>query len=132
MAQTDKEPRAPEPVPEDHANARDAEKSQPVAESLPVKIGYVLFGLAAVGLCVGAVVAVIGDEGHVTTGGTIAAISAGLLGATVVVGLLVVFHHKRTTPTEATKPMNAHAASRNGKARTSRPAPAKRPTAARS
>jgi hypothetical protein len=125
MAPTDEEPRATEQVPEASANARN--EDQPVAESLPVKIGYVLTGIAAVGLCVGAVVAVIGDESHVTTGGTIAAISAGLLAATVVVGLLVVFHHKRTTPTEVSEPKDARAASRNGKARTSRPAPAKRP-----
>jgi hypothetical protein len=130
MAPTDAAPRATESqateqVPE--ASAGPSSEDERVAEGLTVKIGYVLAGIAAIGLCVGAVVAVIGDESHVTTGGTIAAISAGLLAATLVVGLLVVFHHKRTTPAEATEPEEARAHSRNnGKARPSRPASAKR------
>ena len=126
MAPTDEKPRATEQVPEDYTKAEN--EAQQVAEGLPVKIGYALAAIALIGLCVGAVVAVIGDKTSSSTGGTIAAISAGLLVATVMMGGLVVFRRKGTTPAEVTEPKHGSADSRNGKARTSGPTSAKRPT----
>jgi len=128
MASTVEEPRATEQVAEEPANARS--EDQPVAKGLPVRIGYVLAAVALVGICVGAVVAVIADSSNVTTGGTIAAISAGLLAATVMVGMLVVYRRNRITPAEETEPKRGSADSRNGKS--SRPASAKPRTTARS
>lgn len=126
MAPTDEKPRAAERVPEDYTNAQN--EAQQVAESLPVKVGYALTAIAGIGLCVGAVVAVIGDKSSSSTGGTIAAISAGLLVATMMMGLLVVFRRKGTTPAEVTESKPTSASSRNGKSGTSRSASAKRPT----
>ena len=121
MASKDEGTRAPE----DSANARN--EDQPEAERFRVKTGYVLATLALCGLCLGAVVAVVGDTGHVSIGGGIAAISAGLLAATAMVGTLVVFHRKHT-PAEVTEPKGGSADSGSGKSRTSKPTSPKRPT----
>jgi hypothetical protein len=131
MAPTDEKPRTTEQVPEEqHTKAEN--EAQQVAEGVPVKIGYVLAAIAGVGLCVGAVVAVIGDTSSITTGGAIAAISAGLLAATAIVGLLVVFRRRGTEPAEVSEATRSGADSPNGKSRTSGSASAKRPAAARS
>jgi hypothetical protein len=129
MAQTDDQPRTTEQVPDEQTNAQN--EAQRVTEGLPVKLGYLFAAVALVGLCVGAVVAVIGDTSHISIGGTVAAISAGLLAATALLGMLVVFRRKGTTPAEVTDPKHNSAKSPNGKPRTS-PASAKRPSPARS
>lgn len=125
MAPTDEEPRTTEQVPKEQTNAQD--EAQRITEGVPVKIGYVLAAIALIGLCVGAVVAVVADSSNVTTGGTIAAISAGLLAATGVVGMLVVYRRKGVPPAAAPEPKH-----RSGKSGASRPASAKRPSPARS
>jgi hypothetical protein len=129
MASTVEEPRTTEQVPNEQTNAQA--EAQRITEGVPVKIGYVLAAIALIGLCVGAVVAVVADSSNVTTGGTIAAISAGLLAATGVVGMLVVYRRKGVPPVDVTESRHGSAASSNGKSRTS-PASSKRPTAARS
>ena len=58
----------------------------------------ILGAITSIGVCVGAVVAVVGDTDHVTTGGAIAAISAGALAATVVAAFVVRFYRKRVMP----------------------------------
>lgn len=61
-----------------------------------LKIFCAVGAIAAVGLCTGAVWAVIADEQHVTTAGRIGAISAGLLFVTVFLGLILSFYRKRS------------------------------------
>jgi hypothetical protein len=121
MASTVEEPRATE----QRADARNEDRP---AGRLPVEIGYLLAAVAVVGICVGAVVAVIADTPNVTTGGTIAAISAGLLAAMGMLGMVVVFRRNRIAPAEEAEPKYGSADSPNGKSPTSRPASAKRPT----
>jgi hypothetical protein len=62
---------------------------------LMLKIFCAVGAIAAVGLCTGAVWAVITDEQHVTTAGRIGAVSAGLLFAVVFLGLILNFYRKR-------------------------------------
>jgi hypothetical protein len=126
MAPTQEAPRATAQAPEEHTNAQV--EAQRITESLPVKVGYIFAAVGGIGLCVGAVVAVIGDTPNITTGGTIAAISAGLLAATAIVGMLVVFRRKGVPPVDVTELNHGSAASRHGKSRTS-PGSAKRPAA---
>jgi len=57
-----------------------------------LRLSCALAAIGAIGLCTGAVWAVIVDEAHVTMAGRIAAISAGLLFATVMVGFIVNFY----------------------------------------
>lgn len=64
----------------------------------------VLGAITSIGVCVGAVVAVVGDTDHVTTGGAIAAISAGALAATVVAAYVVRFYRKRVMPVQDETP----------------------------
>lgn len=64
----------------------------------------ILGAIASIGVCVGAVVAVVGDTDHVTTGGAIAAISAGALAATVVAAYVVRFYRKRVMPVQDETP----------------------------
>ncbi len=62
---------------------------------LMLKLCCVLGAIAAVGLCVAAVMREIVDSGHVTPAGRIAAVSAGLLFATLAVGFTVNFYRGR-------------------------------------
>ena len=64
----------------------------------------ILGALTSIGVCVGAVVAVVGDTQHVTTGGAIAAVSAGALAATVVAAFVVRFYRKRVMPVQDETP----------------------------
>ena len=63
-------------------------------------LACILGAVTSIGVCLGAVVAVVGDTQHVTTGGTIAAISAGALFATLVAALIVRFYRKRVMPVQ--------------------------------
>ena len=64
----------------------------------------ILGAITSIGVCVGAVVAVVGDTDHVTMGGAIAAISAGALAATVVAAYVVRFYRKRVMPVPVEAP----------------------------
>ena len=58
-------------------------------------VGCALVAITSIGLGVGAVVAVVQDTPQISTGGTIAAISAGALFATAVAVFVVNFYRKR-------------------------------------
>jgi hypothetical protein len=62
---------------------------------LILKLCCVMGAFAAVGIITAAVLAEIVDAGHVTMAGRIAAISAGLLFATLAVGFVASFYRKR-------------------------------------
>jgi hypothetical protein len=63
-----------------------------------LKIGCALAAVAGIGLITGAVLAVTVDTEHVTTAGTIAAISAGGMFTVVWVLLVANWYRKRTMP----------------------------------
>jgi uncharacterized membrane protein YebE (DUF533 family) len=63
-----------------------------------LKIGCVLAGIAGIGLITGAMLALTIDTEHVTTAGTIGAISAGGMLAVLWVALVVNWYGKRTRP----------------------------------
>lgn len=60
-----------------------------------LKLCCVMGAIASVGIITAAVLAEIVDSGHVTVAGRIAAISAGLLFATLAVGFLASFYRNR-------------------------------------
>jgi uncharacterized protein (DUF2345 family) len=63
-----------------------------------LKLACVLAAIAGIGLITGSVLALTVDTQHVTTAGTIAAISAGGMFAIVWVALIVNWYRKRTMP----------------------------------
>jgi hypothetical protein len=63
-----------------------------------LKIGCVLAGIAGIGLITAAMLALTIDTEHVTTAGTIGAISAGGMLAVLWVALVVNWYGKRTRP----------------------------------
>jgi hypothetical protein len=63
-----------------------------------LKIGCVLAGIAGIGLITGSVLALTVDTQHVTTAGTVAAISGGGIFAVAWVALIVNWYRKRTAP----------------------------------
>jgi hypothetical protein len=75
-----------------------------------LRIGCILVAITSIGICIGAVVAVLEDTKHVTAGGAIAAVSAGALFATIVAALTVSFYRKRVMPVQDETPPTSNGA----------------------
>jgi hypothetical protein len=112
---------------QDFANAQKKverlEREQAGGHSV-LMIGCILAAIASIGLVIGAVVAVVADEKHVTTGGVIAAISAGALFATIVTGLIVNFYRKRVMPVQDEAPAASNGSRSKPSASKRSPSPA--------